>query len=189
MSAFSWISELVNWVANWIPRLLVINANQFVVAFVRGKHVRVFKPGLRIYWPLVTSVWFVPKSTQIVTTTNQILDTVDGNTVVCSAQVTFRVTDPVKYVVDVVEPEEALIEAVLSTIRSLLISWEYRDMLVRKADFNEELTAAVQQRLHEFGVDVKEAAICDLAKTKVYCILNNQPSDKAFTIGTSNVTR
>lgn len=179
MSAFSWISELVNWIAAWFPRLLVINANQFVVAFVRGKHIRIFKPGLRIYWPLVTSVWFVPRSTQIVTTTNQILDTVDGSTVVCSAQVTFRVQDPVKYVVDVVEPEEALIEAVLSTIRGLLISWEYRELLVRKSDFNNQLTAAVQERLHDFGVEVKEAAICDLARTRVFCILNNQSTDKA----------
>lgn len=188
MTALSWISELANWIAAWIPRLLVINANQFVVAFVRGKHIRIFEPGLRVYWPLVTSVWFVPRATQIVTTANQILDTVDGSTVVCSAQVTFRVRDPIKYVVDVVEPEEALIEAVLSTIRDLLISWEYRELLIRKSVFNQELTIAVQKRLLDFGVEVEEAAICDLARTRVFCILNNQPSDKALPIGTSSAT-
>lgn len=183
--SFSWLTEFINWIVAWFPRLLVIHSNQCVVAFVRGKNVKVFSPGLRVYWPLVTNIWFVNKSLQIITTTNQVLDTIDGNTVVCSAQVTFKIADPVKYVVDVYEPEEAVIEAVLATIRELLISWEYKELLLRKSDFNDQLTEAVAEELIGFGVQVEKAAICDLARTRVFCILNNQSSDKAFTVGKS----
>ena len=183
MSSFSWLTEFINWIVAWFPRLVVIHSNQSVVAFVRGKNVRVLPPGLSVYWPLVTNIWFVNRSMQIITTTNQILDTVDGNTVVCSAQVTFRIVDPIKYVVDVYEPEEAVIEAVLATIRDLLISWEYQALLVKKSEFNDQLTDAVAERLLNFGIRVERAAICDLARTRVICILNNQTSDKAFSIG------
>jgi hypothetical protein len=46
-----------------------------------------------------------------------------------------------------------------------------------------ELTKAVSDQLSSYGVKVLSVRICDLAKTRVYCILNNQSDDKALAVG------
>jgi len=181
MSSFAWLSDLMTWLGTLVPRLAIVAPNFKVVAFVRAKNIRVWSPGIYVYWPIVTDLHWVPIARQIVTTTNQVLDMVDGKTIVCSAQVTFRVVDPVKFAVENVDPEESIIEAALAAIRCTIVDWDYDHLLLSKQEFNNELLSEMRARLNGFGVEVENTAICDLAKTKVFCILNNQPSDKAFT--------
>ena len=54
MSAFTWLNDLMLWVAKWIPRLILVRVTHRGILFQRAGKVTNLPPGLWWYWPIVT---------------------------------------------------------------------------------------------------------------------------------------
>ena len=107
-AAFAWISDFVNLFISFFPHLIIVKKIESGVKFVRGKHVKILKPGLRWYWPLVTEQEVVVVVRQVTNLAPQTLMTKDGKTVIASAVVVYRVSNIEAFLVENHDADEAI---------------------------------------------------------------------------------
>ena len=55
-SALGWLQSIFDTILKLFPRLLIVGATHGGVKFVRGSKVVELKPGLHLYWPIVTEI-------------------------------------------------------------------------------------------------------------------------------------
>lgn len=72
-SGFSWLNDLMLWLARWIPRIQLIKATHEGVLFGPGGAVSVVKPGLTVYWPLTHELQTVSTRTRSVEIAAQVM--------------------------------------------------------------------------------------------------------------------
>lgn len=51
---FSWFDHVSSFLLSLFPHIVIVNADCEAVKYSGGKHVRVLKPGVHWYWPIVT---------------------------------------------------------------------------------------------------------------------------------------
>lgn len=78
--------------------------------------------------------------------------TADDLTMVVSLQYTYLVTDPVKFALDVDDPERILFEFVQGKLRDVINTKKMTDIMHSRAGLNDELKAELQSMESRYGV-------------------------------------
>jgi regulator of protease activity HflC (stomatin/prohibitin superfamily) len=79
--------------------------------------------------------------------------TADDVTMDISLLYTYRVVDPVRYALEVTEPDQIVAGFVQGTLRDVVNTRSMNDVMHSRADFNQELFAALQKREERYGVE------------------------------------
>jgi len=53
--AFGWLGDIFQNLLKVIPALVIVPVTHAGIAFVHGHRIKEWKPGLHIYWPVVTA--------------------------------------------------------------------------------------------------------------------------------------
>jgi regulator of protease activity HflC (stomatin/prohibitin superfamily) len=167
-SAFYWITELVQWLGSWIPRIAVCQANEGGIKFRNGKRVAVITPGIYIYLPALTPVHTTSMARRTWDLPTQRLTTKDNRTIMVNATVVGSIFDVEKYFVDCFDGEGETIpdrgrKGVVPCVISRTFD-EFRDDMTEDAE--KEATRGVRSALHPFGIRVEEVFFSDFVETK-----------------------
>src|SRR5262245_20747297 len=106
--AFAWLNESFQMLAQFVPRVLVLDANMGAVKFVRGAKVVPLKPGLHLYWPLTTNVQSYPTARQADDLRSQSIVTKDGKTALVGGMIVYEVVDVGVLISQTFRPEQTI---------------------------------------------------------------------------------
>lgn len=176
----SWISDLVAWLVQWVPRWALCRRNhrgvKFRGSFLRRKRGRPgcevipIEPGLFWWWPATTEVVLVPAKNVPHDVATQSLCTSDGKSVAVSTSLVIDVVNQRKaigncYDLDVTIAEIGASAAVTPIVRR---TWkQLRDDFL-SGEVEQELFDAASEALAEYGVEVKKAVFTDLTLHTAY---------------------
>jgi membrane protease subunit HflK len=79
-------------------------------------------------------------------------NTADDLSMVVSLQFTYRVTDPVRFALDVDDPERILFEFVQGRLRDVVNTKTMSEMMRSRSEFNDEIMAQLRTKEAQYGV-------------------------------------
>ena len=171
-AAFGWIADLFQFFISFFPHLLIVQKTEGGVKFVRGKHVKVLEPGLRWWWPLVTTQEVVPVVRQVINLAPQTLMTQDGITVIASAVIIYRVEDVEAFLVENHDADEAIAEVAVASLRDAIVGETLADLQKNtRKKIDGRLTKQAVAALHSFGVRVEAVKLTSFAPAKTFSII------------------
>ena len=167
-ATFSWIGELVQWFARWIPRLGICRATHGGVKFRRGCHVRPIRPGMYVYWPVTTEIEVIPTARQSVDISPQTLMTKDKATVLVSVVLVYEINDIVKALGKSWNVDDTIREVGGTAVVREVVTRTFADLAKHLVDeIRNELTKKCRTLLRPFGVRVLDARFSDFAECQV----------------------
>lgn len=171
-SIFSWLSDLMKYIGNLIPRFTIVKYTHGGVAFIRGKNIKAIKPGVFFYWPFWTEIMTYPVKRQSLNLPSQTLTTEDNLAVTVSAIVIYEVSDIVIALAEQWDLNETIRDLSLAAIKDVICesSWAIAHSNRKKLD--RDLTKNLRQSLSDYGIKVLNVSLTDFAKTNVYTIVN-----------------
>lgn len=146
----------------------VVTVKQFErgLQYNKGRLVRVLEAGRYRVWAFrgqeILKVDMRENALQI---PGQEVLTADNAPVRLNLLVRYRVADPVKATHEVVSYLDALHQTTQLRARELVVARTLDEFLAQRADFGEELTAAIREAAQRFGVEVVMVAIKDAMLT------------------------
>jgi regulator of protease activity HflC (stomatin/prohibitin superfamily) len=150
--------------------LLVSTGVRMVQQYQRGVVLRfgrllpeVRQPGLRLMIPVADRMVKVPVQTIVLDVPPQGAITRDNVTLSVDAVVYFRVTDPVKAVVNVENYLGAISQVARTSLRSVIGRADLDTMLSDREKVNAELRAVIDTPTDDWGVTVDRVEIKDIA--------------------------
>jgi regulator of protease activity HflC (stomatin/prohibitin superfamily) len=179
VGALAWISELVAWIAQFIPRFLIVEATHGGVKFVRGSKIVKLDAGFHIYWPLTTSVHLYPIARQADDLRSQTIVTADDKTIVVGGMIVYEVDDVEKILAHTFQPEQTIRDVALSAFHDVCcqLTWqEIRDQQ-RSGQLDRDLKREVRKSLDSYGIRVLKTMLTDLAPCKVLKLIQSTSSD------------
>lgn len=170
----NWLSELIEWVSRWIPRLVIIRTTHRAVKFVRGKKLILVEPGLCVYWPLITDFHELAVARQTLNLPTQRLVTIDGKRIIASAVVVYNVKDPILAVGKSWDYEETIRDVSMCAVARTITASEYDDLVEDMSGMlGTQLTTACKQGLNKYGVTVQQCMLTDFCPANVIALSNS----------------
>jgi len=184
--AFAWIGWLFEWLARWIPRILIVRSTHAGARFRYGSKVSPLQPGLHVYWPLVTEVEVIPTARQTHNLPTQALLTSDGKKIVVSGVVVYAINDVVATIARNWDVSDTLNDISMVAITKVITTHTLEYLLQHLTDeVQDKLTHETRRRLRRYGVSVYWTALTDFSEAIV--IKNISGNGQHGTIITHNM--
>src|SRR5215470_10358056 len=114
--ALGWVGEIFQTLIRLVPWLVIVPATHGGVAFVRGHHVKEWKPGLHWYWPVATTYKLIAVVRQTQRIQSKVIMTKDMKTVTVGALVTYYIDDVVQAIAQIADLPSDIMERSQSAI-------------------------------------------------------------------------
>lgn len=190
-AAFEWVSDIVRWFAQWIPRWIILAQTEGGIkneGFFLPKRLRRFKgdlrvttlgPGLHWYWPATTTTEKYPTAYQTDHLPAQTFETEDGKSITIGGIVAYRVFDVKALLADTHSPVHTIRVAALGAIHDVISNMTLDGLKLeqRKKTLKTKLRNAVQKPLTEFGVKVEECMLTDLTRSRAIRLIQSTQHD------------
>lgn len=118
-----------------------------------GKFIDIDQPGWHVQIPFVDTVIAVMTIERSGMIDKLAAMTADDVTMDISLLYTYRVTDPVRYQLEVLDPDKIVSGFVQGELRDLVNTLEMDDVLHLRADFNQKLFAALREKEERYGIE------------------------------------
>lgn len=171
--AFGWIGEIFQTLMRLVPWLVIVPATHGGVAFVRGRHVREWKPGLHWYWPVATSYKLMVTVRQTQMIRSKVVMTSDMQTVLVGALVTYYVDDVVSAGAKIADLASDVIERAQGAIFAEVARSTVQEIQTDRGSFNERMTGRVAGTLNGYGVHILEVKMTEFAPCRALSIHGN----------------
>jgi regulator of protease activity HflC (stomatin/prohibitin superfamily) len=190
-SALAWIGQIAAWIGQWIPRWTLLDSTEGAVKFegfflpascrrYKGSmRTSVCEPGLHWYWPATTSLQSYPTAFQTDNLPSQTMETADGIPITVGGMLTYTVDDLSKLLTQTHSAVKMIQFLTLAAIHDVCcnLTWEALRNEQRRGTLDTKLKNAAQRQLTDFGVRVVKCMLTDMAKTRVYRLIQSTQMD------------
>jgi regulator of protease activity HflC (stomatin/prohibitin superfamily) len=128
-------------------------------AYERGLHLRggrfisLDDPGWHVQIPLVDTVLIVKVNERLGYVERVPAMTSDDVTMDVSLQYTYRVSDPMRFALEVDNPERIIFEFVQGKLRDVINTKDMTEVMHSRAELNREVMIALQEKEQQYGVE------------------------------------
>ena len=164
-----WLSSFLYSIAEFIPRLLHVTEDMVCLKMGWGGHIELY-PGYHFYWPLIHEIRSCYSTRQELDLPEQILSSVDGETVLVSVSIVYRVTDVVKALIKTQDYESTVMEVAQRAVQASITTNDINTILSHDSDFDNSLAKVMQKDLCDYGLVVDNAFFTSAAITTPYHI-------------------
>jgi regulator of protease activity HflC (stomatin/prohibitin superfamily) len=161
--AFGWIGEIFQTLLRLFPWLVIVPATHGGVAFVHGRRIKEWKPGLHWYWPVATTYKLLVTVRQTQRIQSKVVMTKDLRTVIVGALVTYVVDDVVAAGAKIADLPSDVIERSQAEILAAVSENSIEDIQVGRLNFNKVLTERASAALNGYGVCVQQVQLTEFA--------------------------
>ena len=168
--AFGWVGEIFQTLLRLLPWLVIVPATHGGVAFVRGYRVKEWKPGLHVYWPVVTSYKLTVTVRQTQRIQSKVVMTKDLKTVTVGALVTYVVDDVVAAIAKIADLPSDIMERSQGAILAEVSENTLEQIQSDRVAFNRGLTERVSSMLNGYGVYILQAQLTEFAPCRAIAI-------------------
>jgi regulator of protease activity HflC (stomatin/prohibitin superfamily) len=181
MFAFNFVTVLVVVVlilVFWAFRIL--REYERAVVFQLGRFWRVKGPGLILVWPVIQQAVRVDLRTVVFDVPPQDVISRDNVSVKVNAVVYFRVVDPEKAIIQVVDFLMATSQLAQTTLRAVLGKHELDEMLAEREKLNIDIQKTLDSQTEAWGIKVSNVEIkdVDLNETMVRAIARQAEAER-----------
>lgn len=150
------------------------------VIFLLGRFWRVKGPGLIIVIPIIQQMVRVDLRTIVMDVPSQDVISRDNVSVKVNAVLYFRVVDPEKAIIQVVDVYNATSQLAQTTLRSVLGQHELDDMLAERDKLNLDIQAILDKQTDAWGIKVSNVEIkhVDLDETMIRAIAKQAEAER-----------
>jgi regulator of protease activity HflC (stomatin/prohibitin superfamily) len=150
------------------------------VIFFLGRFDGVKGPGLILVWPIIQKMVRVDLRTVVLDVPKQDVISRDNVSVKVSAVVYFRIVDPSKAIIQVVNPIEATSQLAQTTLRSVLGQHELDEMLSERERLNADVQKILDSSTDAWGIKVSHVEIkhIDLDETMIRAIAKQAEAER-----------
>jgi regulator of protease activity HflC (stomatin/prohibitin superfamily) len=142
--------------------LKVLKEYERGVMFTLGRYSGVKGPGVIFVFPIIQQMRKLELRTVVLQVPKQDVISRDNVSVKVSAVVYFRIVDPEKAVLQVVNPYEATSQLAQTTLRSVTGQHEMDELLAQREKLNAALQQVLDQNTAAWGVKVTNVEIKDI---------------------------
>ncbi|MDD3444660.1 MAG: SPFH/Band 7/PHB domain protein [Zavarzinia sp.] len=129
-----------------------------------GRYTKTLNPGLNFIFPLVDQIGAKLTTQEVVLDIpSQKIITLDNAIVTCDAVAFYQVINPAQAAYEVQNLTAAIINLVLTNIRSVMGSMSLDEVLSRRTEINDQLLAIIDQATQPWGVKVTRIELKDIA--------------------------
>ena len=168
--AFGWIGEIFQTLLRLLPWLVIVPATHGGVAFVHGRRIKEWKPGLHWYWPVVTTYKLIATVRQTQMIKSKTVMTKDLQTVIVGALVTYIIDDVVAALAKIADLPSDIMERSLEAILTEVSKRTLEEIQADRVAFNQGLTEAVSRALNGYGMFVLQAQLTEFAPCRAFAI-------------------
>lgn len=143
VNGFSWLNDLMTWLAKWVPRLVPITARNRAIVFRPGGAVTEHGAGLLVYWPIIHTLSIV--SVQL--RTMELAAQVHGQEIV-QIIISWRITDPRLALLTLNDVVATMDDWAASALASVHAKEKSNDAIAA------ETTARLADRMRPHGIQV-----------------------------------
>jgi regulator of protease activity HflC (stomatin/prohibitin superfamily) len=163
-SAFAWVSQLMEWLASFVPRVRIVRSTHAGVRFRHGKTAVAMRPGVHIFWPIVTEVEIIPVARQTHNLPSQSLLTKDGHQVVVGGVVIYAIKDIVATLSRNWDVNDTINDITMVAITEIITSHDLEYIQTNVSDeVQKKLTQVTGKQLRRYGVKVYKTALTDFS--------------------------
>ena len=150
------------------------------VIFFLGRFDGVKGPGLILVWPIIQKMVRVDLRTIVLDVPKQDVISRDNVSVKVNAVVYFRIMDPAKAIIQVVNPFEATSQLAQTTLRSVLGQHELDEMLSERERLNADVQKILDASTDAWGIKVSHVEIkhIDLDETMIRAIAKQAEAER-----------
>jgi regulator of protease activity HflC (stomatin/prohibitin superfamily) len=142
--------------------LNVLNEYERGVVFSLGRFTGIKGPGLVVIWPVIQRMRRVDLRVIVLNVPKQDVITRDNVSVKVNAVVYFRIVDPGKAIIQVVNAFDATSQVAQTTLRSVVGQHEMDDLLAQRDKLNVDLQRILDQATENWGIKVSTVEIKDV---------------------------
>lgn len=168
--AFGWIGEIFQTLLKLFPWLVIVPATHEGVAFVYGRHVRKWGPGLHWYWPVATTYKTVAVVRQTQLIQSKVVMTKDLQTVIVGALVTYYINDVVIALAKIADLPSDVMERSQGSIYETISKYTLEEIQSNRAAFKEILTQQAGEALNGYGVQILQVQLTEFAPTRALSV-------------------
>lgn len=190
-SALAWVGQIAAWIGQWIPRWIVLDSTMGAVKFewfflpascrrFKGSlRTTIWGPGIWWYWPATTLIGTYPTAFQTDNLPSQTMETADGVAITVGGMVTYTVEDVGKLLTQTHSGVKMIQALALAAVHDVCcnLSWPDLREAQRRGTLDTKLRNAVQRQLTDFGVRVVKCMLTDMAKARVYRLIQSTQQD------------
>ena len=140
----------------------VLNEYERGVMLTLGRFTGIKGPGVVIVFPVLQQMRKVDLRVNVLNVPKQDVITRDNVSVKVNAVVYFRVVDPGKAIIQVVNPFEATSQVAQTTLRSVLGQHEMDGLLAQRDKLNADIQKILDQNTEAWGIKVSNVEIKDV---------------------------
>lgn len=119
---------------------------------VFGKFRCIEQPGLRFFWPLITTLCEIPTVEQVISVAPQAGITEDNVRLTVSGVMYLRITDPIKAMYDVDDPINATTDLAIASMRANIGKMQLSEVFKARGELSATITKEVNNKSADFGV-------------------------------------
>lgn len=168
-SALAWIGQIAAWVAQWIPRWVILDTTEGAIKYVGGKRAVRCGPGIHFFWPARTTFFPYPTARQTDRLETQTMESKDGRTFLVSGTLTYEVEDLMKLLPCTHNAVTLTQEIAMCAVHDVCcgLDWDVLQAEQRKDTLKTKLKNAAQKELGEYGIKVIRLKLNTLARCRV----------------------
>jgi regulator of protease activity HflC (stomatin/prohibitin superfamily) len=164
-----------------VSSLRILKEYERGVMFTFGRYSGVKGPGVRVVWPVVQQMRKLELRTVVLNVPKQDVISRDNVSVKVSAVIYFRIVDPEKAVLQVVNPVDATSQLAQTTLRSVLGQHEMDEMLAQRDKLNASIQQILDLNTEAWGMKVSNVEIkdIDLDETMIRAMARQAEAERA----------
>lgn len=97
-----------------------------------------------------------------------------GTSVLAAPVISYRMADPVKFIVEVDDADSAITDVARGTIREVLCQMTWDEITATDSPVLDQMTKAVRKEARRFGIEVTRVTLADLAKVRVLRLVTGE---------------
>lgn len=161
----TWITQLIELLFCWVPRLYFIQPDESGVRITLGSHVKDLAPGYYIYWPLIHLVIKVNVATQGVKFAIQSVTTKDDVDIAIRGAITYKISNAAKAIFETSDFDETLEAIGCGVIESFVAGKTYEELRDREA-LKEEIKKGLRKEAEGWGIRLMRVYIPDIGRVR-----------------------
>lgn len=169
------LNQLLEKILRLLPTIYIVTTYEAGVRFTLGKHAKPIGPGWYLIWPMIHRFLWMETQTQVADLRNQSIRTKDGQELIVSGAIQYKIGDIEKAIVNVQDIDKSISTLALGIIADYISSKTLEEC--KYETLRTEILKGIREEARGWGLRIEKVFITDFGKTFNLRLLTNDKGE------------